>query len=115
MEEEALAVLQRLVADDDTSVEAWYLGGWSLYLLGEKLRENGKEDEFTASWTSSRWWLAKCMKLYEVQEYEDERLGTHAIELVEEINKVLGPPPENLLEQDLGSDDEEEDEDEEMK
>lgn len=118
MEEEAISVLQRLVADDDTSVEAWYLGGWSLYTLGEKLREVGKEDDFKASWTSSRWWLANCMKLYENQDYEDDRLGNHAIELVQALNKELGPPPDNLLEAEIASDgeeDEDEDEDEEMK
>lgn len=118
MEEEAIAVLQRLVLEDDTSVEAWYLGGWSLFTLGEKLRTENKKDEFKSSWTTSRWWLANCMKLYEIQEYEDDRLGTHAIELVEAINKELGPPPDNLLEAGPGSDDEDEDdsdEDEEMK
>ena len=36
MEEEALCVVERLVQEDDGSVEAWYLGGWCLYLLGGK-------------------------------------------------------------------------------
>lgn len=36
MEEEALGVVERLVREDDGSVEAWYLGGWCLYLLGAK-------------------------------------------------------------------------------
>ena len=36
MEEEALEVVERLVREDDGSVEAWYLGGWCLYLLGGK-------------------------------------------------------------------------------
>ena len=36
MEEEALGVVERLVQEDDGSVEAWYLGGWCLYLLGGK-------------------------------------------------------------------------------
>lgn len=36
MEEEALGVVERLVREDDGSVEAWYLGGWCLYLLGGK-------------------------------------------------------------------------------
>ena len=35
MLEEALNVLERLVNEDDQSVEAWYLGGWCLYLAAE--------------------------------------------------------------------------------
>ena len=42
MEEEALGVVERLVREDDGSVEAWYLGGWCLYLLGGKQAEAGK-------------------------------------------------------------------------
>jgi hypothetical protein len=33
MEEEALEVVERLVGEDDESIEAWYLGGWCLYLM----------------------------------------------------------------------------------
>ena len=36
MEEQALDVLERLVEEDDHSVEAWYLGGWCLNLLAAK-------------------------------------------------------------------------------
>lgn len=120
MEEEALKVLQRLVTDDDQSVEAWYLGGWCLYIAGEKVRDgkiapaNGDKEEWKTVWTSSRQWLTMCLALYEAQEYEDERLGEHAVELRANINKVLGEPVE-------GEDDEDDewdglsDEDEEMK
>ncbi|KAI9848122.1 MAG: hypothetical protein M1838_000647 [Thelocarpon superellum] len=31
----AMEVLERLVNEDDQSVEAWYLGGWGLYLMGD--------------------------------------------------------------------------------
>lgn len=131
LEEEALYVLQRLVTDDDQSVEAWYLGGWCLYIIGEKLRDgtqttqqqaqhtNGSkataEDEWKVIWLSARKWLSRCLKLFDVQEYEDERLGQHALELRQNINKVLGEPAEGEDEEwDDGSEDDESDEDEDM-
>ncbi|KAI6780166.1 uncharacterized protein J7T54_000072 [Emericellopsis cladophorae] len=124
MEEEALRVIQRLTSDDDQSVEAWYLGGWCLFIIGEKMRDgkhdaraNGEADEWKSVWTSSRQWLAMCLKLYEAQEYEDERLGQHAVELFENINKELGPPKEGETDDwdDASGDDDDDDLDEEMK
>ncbi|KOS20589.1 UPF0661 TPR repeat-containing protein [Escovopsis weberi] len=103
MEEQALVVLERLVTDDDSSVEVWYLGGWCLYVAGEKLREarqqkeeeDEEEDEWKATWRYARRWLMQCLKLYELEEYEDERLGAHAAELLASINGELGEPPED--------------------
>ncbi|KAF5583904.1 TPR domain protein [Fusarium subglutinans] len=101
LEDEALSVLERLVTDDDTSVEAWYLGGWCLYITGEKLKTTATKpwndearvsEEWKGSWKSSRQWLMQCLKLYQQQDYEDERLGEHAKELLSEINKELGQP-----------------------
>ncbi|EHK45366.1 uncharacterized protein TrAtP1_003654 [Trichoderma atroviride] len=123
MEEQALMVLERLVTDDDSSVEVWYLGGWCLYVAGEKLRDakqpNGAEDdaseEWKATWGYSRKWLTQSLKLYEQEEYEDERLGEHASELLQSINKELGEPPEGEDEEEWsGISDDEEDGDEEM-
>lgn len=124
LEEDALKVLQRLVTDDDQSVEAWYLGGWCLYIVGEKIRDGkmaqtsgGDLEDWKNVWESARQWLTMCLQLYEAQEYEDERLGDHAVELRTSINKVLGEPAEGE-EDGSGSDDgedEDEDEDEEMK
>ncbi|OAA49323.1 Tetratricopeptide-like helical [Metarhizium rileyi] len=103
MEHDALKVLTRLVTDDDQSVEAWYLGGWGLYILGEKCRDgkgqaqqNGdaEEDEWRSAWSKARKWLAQCLKLYAKLDYEDERLGEHADELFQEIKKELGEMPE---------------------
>ncbi|KAH7133682.1 hypothetical protein EDB81DRAFT_804964 [Dactylonectria macrodidyma] len=107
MEDEALQVLERLVTEDDSSVEAWYLGGWCLYITGEK----AAGDERTSVWKSSRQWLTQCLKLYEFQDYEDERLGEHAQELLRNINKELGEPVEG---EDDEWDDASGDEDEEM-
>ncbi len=100
MEEEAFEVLKRLVAEDDTSIEAWYLGGWCLYLMGDKLQKEannvnrgGRKQHAGVINTfqkSSRDWLSKCLKLYEAEQYEDERLRDHARDLVESLNKDLG-------------------------
>jgi tetratricopeptide (TPR) repeat protein len=104
MEEDALTVVERLVSEDDQSVEAWYLGGWCLFLLGQKRLEEGKgtlDDDarvkkgheraelHTASLVSSQEWLRQSLTLYEVLEYEDERLRDHALELVERLDGEL--------------------------
>ena len=114
MEKEAIGVLERLVAEDDHSVEAWYLGGWCLYLLGQKTKaENGEpgdkieqeanmlspkvdavseeEDEATrlASLRASRKWLKQCLHLYGLLEYDDDRLKQHALELTGELDSIL--------------------------
>ena len=96
MDAEAIEVLERLVSEDDSSVEVWYLGGWGLYVLGEK-QKNGDvktEDEdgesWKISWISSRQWLNHSLRLFEQQDYEDERLGEHAKELLALLNAELG-------------------------
>ena len=128
MTTEAMQVLERLVTDDDTSVETWYLGGWCQFIQGEKARgasssgSNGtgraasEEPAWKAAWAAGRQWLVRCLKLYKLQEYEDERLGEHAHELVQSINGELGALPAD--EDDDGDEwedaeeDDEEDEDE---
>lgn len=97
MEHEALEVLERLVLEDDQSVEALYLGGWCLYLLGEKGEstspENSgqdKEEQRHSTLSSSRDWLKASLKLYDLIDYEDERLKEHAQDLVHSLDKELG-------------------------
>lgn len=97
LEFEALEVLERLIMEDDQSVEAWYLGGWCLYLLAEKqqapkdvLAEDAEESPRHASLVASREWLKQSLKLYGLLEYEDEPLRDHALELVQEMNKEIG-------------------------
>lgn len=130
MEEQALEVLERLVAEDDHSVEAWYLGGWCLHLIagkqegtnGDAKTEENAKDPKIVTLKSSRDWLSRCLKLYSKLEYEDERLKAHAEELLEEMSKVLGPAPaEGFAEDDNDEEewegieeDEEEDGDAEM-
>ena len=140
LEEDALGVVERLVLEDDGSVEAWYLGGWCLYLLGAGGREgrggegrggdggggnvegmeHGNEDAnaktsqqetlSTPSLLSSRQWLRQSLALYEGVGYEDERLRDHAVELVREIDAVVGDEEDDEGEGADEEDDEEEDE-----
>lgn len=125
MEDDAFEVLDRLVTEDDTSVEAWYLGGWCLHLLGERRQaavgESSDKDESTYEVSvllrGSRDWLTNSLKLYGMLDYEDERLKSHAEELVEKLNAVLGPPTaEEADDEDGGEweDGDESDQDDEM-
>lgn len=123
MEGRAVEVVERLVTEDDQSVEAWYLGGFALYNAGVKLKEKKKEPEWKSAWRSSRGWLAQCLLLFQKQEYEDERLGEHANELLELVRKEIGDDEgdeddegwEDDEDGDEGEDgDDDDDEDEEM-
>ncbi|MCJ1311451.1 hypothetical protein MMC25_005122 [Agyrium rufum] len=109
MEEEALGIAERLILEDDQSVEAWYLGGWCLNLLALRPRESkgtevGDEEaevQKKSCLIGSREWLRESLKLCELQEYEDDRLRDHAVELVRDLGATLG-------EDDRGEDDGEE-------
>ncbi|KAK3337313.1 hypothetical protein B0T19DRAFT_68276 [Cercophora scortea] len=124
MEEEAIEVAERLISEDDTSVEVWYLGGYARYMLGEKLKQKGErssdDQDWQAVWKSSRKRLAQCLRIFEVEEYEDERLREHANELLASIRKELGDEGgedeawEDTDDEDDDSDDDESDEDAEM-
>ncbi|KAK1808783.1 hypothetical protein LTR12_016863 [Friedmanniomyces endolithicus] len=104
MEQQAMQVLQRLVAENDQSVEAWYLGGWCQHLMAEKLQATSEEYEdgdadmrvadpesVTTAWKGSRNWLRMALKLFDLLDYEDERLFEHAKALVAELDERLGP------------------------
>jgi len=124
LEEKAISVLERLVQEDDTSVEAWYLGGWCLYLIAQQqgaMEQNGSEQKEVLAdhehIVRSRKWLLKALKLYGKLEYEDDRLKEHAEELVAELNRTLGEPQEGEEEEEEPSwedVDEDEGEDEDM-
>lgn len=118
LEDEAIEVLERLVGENDGSVEAWYLGGWCLHLLAGKQKAQGEADTATSLLRASRDWLENCLKLYMMLEYEDERLKEHADEILKELNDTLGPSAGEEEEdgwEDAGDeDDEDEDDDEEM-
>jgi tetratricopeptide (TPR) repeat protein len=128
MEDEAIRVLERLIQEDDTSVEAWYLGGWCLHLLAKKQKAkanghaNGDSTELLDLMKRSRRWLQHCLTLCQKLEYEDDRLQEHATELVGTLNEVLGEPEETETESAAedsewekdGGEETEESEDEEM-
>ena len=98
MEPEALDVVERLVGEDDQCVEAWYLGGWCLWLMAANAAdavESGNDPEQATEsrkvlLMSSREWLRNCLKLYGLLDYEDERLKEHASELVQGLDQELG-------------------------
>ena len=97
MEETALEVVEKLVGEDDHSVEAWYLGGWCLWLMGSKTdaevsddAETSKDSERNVLLMSSREWLRNCLTLYGLLEYEDDKLRDHATELVSTLDQELG-------------------------
>ncbi|KAL8664220.1 MAG: hypothetical protein Q9168_007941 [Polycauliona sp. 1 TL-2023] len=129
MEDDAMEVLERLIEEDDSSVEAWYLGGWCAYLTAERsqsaqkssINGNGEkaslDSEYESSLMSSREWLKNSLRLYETQAYEDDRLRDHAMELVHDLDAQLGDGSEEKEEEDATDDDWEsdlDDEDQEM-
>lgn len=103
LESNAMDVLERLVLEDDESVEAWYLGGWCQYLIAKKTEQGDVgparagmtdaelESNLGAIYKGSRRWLKTALKLYKRIEYEDERLKQHAEELVAGLDGILGP------------------------
>lgn len=109
MEAKAVEVLEGLVRADDGSIEAWYLGGWGLWLMAATVSEkiddtvtarykdasDGKSnEEREALLRESRIWLKNSLRLYDVTAYEDERLKEHALELVEMLDQEIGPEGE---------------------
>nr|POE71403.1 putative assembly chaperone of rpl4 [Quercus suber] len=130
MENDAMFVLERLIMEDDQSVEAWYLGGWCQHLIAEKGKQAAGSDAKTlpdhgesaveSAMNASRHWLNMSLKLYKLLEYEDERLLEHAKELVSSLDALLGPEEDEAEGGDGQYDDwdgieEDEDEDEVMK
>lgn len=129
LQQKAVDVCERLVLDDDGSVEAWYLGGMAHYTLGEKGKSEASDtkngdntaeakDSWKKEWVRARQWLSQCLLLFEAQEYEDERLGEHAKELLSTVNAEVGDLPDEEDEDEDGAGwedvDEDGDEDQEM-
>jgi tetratricopeptide (TPR) repeat protein len=108
MEEDAVQVCERLISEDDDSVEAWYLNGWGQMLLAEKTL--GDEEALKLK-KSARESLNTALKLYQQLEYEDDRLRDHALELVKGLGKEVGADDEwedeEEEEEELAEDDEE--------
>jgi len=116
--ETAIDVLERLQAEDDQLPDLWYLGGWTLFLLGERERSrSGGSERWVEFWEAGREWLKQCEQFYKLLEWEDEGIKDHACELLAKISEVVPETMETNEEE--GGEDEEEDwesdsEDEEM-
>lgn len=104
-ETDALFVLDGLTREDDQSVECTYLGGWCHVLLSQRSSLSTEDREKHVE--QARIWLGRCLKLYKLQQYEDDRLQAHALELVEELNKQLNidDDDEEWEDEDDGEDD----------
>jgi len=59
--ETAVEVLERLQAEDDQLPDLWYLGGWTLFLLGE--RERPRREGWAELWEAAREWLKTCQQV----------------------------------------------------
>ncbi|CUS13949.1 unnamed protein product [Tuber aestivum] len=104
--EVALEVLERLKDEDDQLPDLWYLGGWSLFLLGEGEKEReGGEGGWVESWETAREWLENCLLLYNALEWEDEGIRDHAKEILSNIKKEI---PEKMEEGESAEDGEKE-------
>ncbi|EPS36723.1 hypothetical protein H072_9706 [Dactylellina haptotyla CBS 200.50] len=102
MLEETMDVLEGLQQEDDQVVDLWYLGGWCLFLIGSKLKEqeklkvpaNGNTDDevedWRDTWAAAREWLWNCEKLYKAFGWDDEGIKEHASELLGNISAELG-------------------------
>ncbi|KAK0628149.1 hypothetical protein B0T17DRAFT_504854 [Bombardia bombarda] len=116
MEESAIEVAEQLIGEDDRSVEVWYLGGYGRYTMGEKLKQAAQLSEeagWQRIWRSSRKWLAQCLRIFEAEEYEDERLRDHARELLASIKAELGDATNAGGDDDVWEETDDEDDDDE--
>jgi len=101
-----MTVLEGLIREDDQSVESWYLGGWCQVLMSQK--PEMPSEGLSKSQELAKTWLDNCLRLYRVQDYEDDRLREHALELVQQLNKSLGVD-DQMDDDDAWEDEEEED------
>lgn len=114
----AIEVTTNLLREDEQSVEVWYLAGYANHLLGQQLKEaeaadttqQQKKDLWKGAWVEARRCLGRCLRRFQQQQYEDERLGAHAAELFRELEATVGPATQKEKDEE---DYEEEDEDEE--
>ena len=87
-EAEALAVLESMVKEDDQSIECWYLGGWAQVLMSQEKDSAGTGKQKLQE--QAKLWLDTCLRLYQAQAYEDDRLRDHALELKQGLKEALG-------------------------
>lgn len=115
----ALEILTTVREEDSLNVEGAYLEGWAFDLRAEALRENpselkGEEEGFerlTADecMSESMRSLLECANLFTEQDYEDEGIGKHVAELLDELKKKGVEPAEPEEEDEEGDWEAEED------
>ncbi|KPI36696.1 uncharacterized protein AB675_10013 [Cyphellophora attinorum] len=88
MLDEAMGAIEGLLGEDDESVETCYLAGWCQVLMAEG--EEEQEKSATLAKDRARAYIDMCLRLYQAQGYEDEKLRDHALELRQSLNKELG-------------------------
>jgi hypothetical protein len=108
----ALEILTTVREEDSLNVEGAYLEGWAFDLRAEALRENpaeanGEEEGFerlTADecLSESMRSLLECANLFTEQDYEDEGIGKHVAELLDELKKKGVEPAEPEEEEEEG-------------
>ena len=101
---EALDIVHTVRDEDSEEVEGAYLEGWAWYLRAEAMHAkppdtaaNGNhEDTLTAEacFSEAMRALMECAKLYAEQEYEDEGIGAHVAELLQELESRGTHPAE---------------------
>jgi tetratricopeptide (TPR) repeat protein len=89
MEADATEVLERLVLEDDMSVETWYLGGWCAHLMATKPQLANGTAPAEDLLKRAKKWLQECLVLYEKVEYEDEPLRDHAMEILKTLDDTV--------------------------
>jgi hypothetical protein len=100
----ALEILTTVREEDSLNVEGAYLEGWAFDLRAEALRENPSElksdeegfERLTADecMSESMRSLLECANLFTEQDYEDEGIGKHVAELLDELKKKGVEPAE---------------------
>jgi hypothetical protein len=110
----ALEILMTVREEDSLNVEGAYLEGWAFDLRAEVLRENPVEitddiegfERLTADecLSESMRSLLECANLFTEQDYEDEGIGKHVAELLEELEKKGVKPAEPEDEEEDGED-----------
>ncbi|CAE6385690.1 unnamed protein product [Rhizoctonia solani] len=101
---DALEVIAGVVAEDDQDVEAWYLEGWCLWGMAERVKageklgggEKGKEKQEVSDeelgWEElardARDCLETCKMLHIGQEHADKPMLIHVEELLAQLDQL---------------------------
>ncbi|XP_067938169.1 uncharacterized protein [Watersipora subatra] len=76
----ATDVLELLLDQDDSIVDAWYLLGWANYLQGDEYK------------LTAKYYLERCQEVSEKHNYEDEDVLAHVTELLQELSSITEDP-----------------------